>query len=279
MQKNWTAFIAAIAIALGFASTSRAEDKPAAKPIRVLLVCGGCCHDYAKQKDILAKGLAERANVEVTIAYDPGQKGVAPQGKLNPVYNNEDWAKDFDVVIHDECTDAVKDEAIIDRILKPHKDGLPGVVLHCGMHCYRSKGFPKSTPWFDFTGLVSTGHGAQLPIALSFIDKESPITKGMQDWTTINEELYNNAAGKLQDTAKALVRGKQTNKGKTDNNVVAWTNEYNGKTKVFATTIGHNNVTVGDPRYLDLVTRGLLWTTGHLTEDGKPAAGYEAVKK
>ena len=34
-----------------------------------------------------------------------------------------------------------------------------------------------------------------------------------------------------------------------------------------------------DPRYLDLVTRGLLWTTGHLTEDGKPAAGYEAAKK
>ena len=31
------------------------------KPLRVLLVTGGCCHDYAKQKDILAKGLMERA--------------------------------------------------------------------------------------------------------------------------------------------------------------------------------------------------------------------------
>jgi hypothetical protein len=35
---------------------------------------------------------------------------------------------------------------------------------------------------------------------------------------------------------------------------------------------------VADARYLDLVTRGLLWATGHLTDDGKPAAGYEAKK-
>ena len=57
-----------------------------------------------------------------------------------------------------------------------------------------------------------------------------------------------------------------------------WTNEYNKKTRVFATTLGHNDATVADDRYLDLVTRGLLWATGHLTDDGKPAAGYEAKK-
>jgi type 1 glutamine amidotransferase len=275
MRRNWTTVVGAIAVALIFATVADAQDKPAAKPIRVLLVCGGCCHDYANQKDILAKGLAERANVEVTIAYDP-DKGTK---HLNPVYEKNDWAKDYDVVIHDECTADVKDEAAIANVLKPHKDGLPGVVLHCGMHCYRSAGFPKSTPWFDFTGLVSTGHGAQLPIAINFVDKESPVTKGMADWTTIKEELYNNAAGKLHDTAKALARGKQTTKsGKVDDYVVAWTNEYNGKTKVFATTIGHNNETVADPRYLDLVARGLLWTTGHLTEDGKAAEGYGPKK-
>jgi type 1 glutamine amidotransferase len=267
MRRNW---IITAAFVVFVASSAFAQTKP----IRVLLVCGGCCHDYAKQKDILAKGLAERANVEVTIAYDP-DKGTK---HLNPVYEREDWSKDFDVVIHDECSADVKDEATIEKILKPHKDGLPAVVLHCGMHCYRSKGFPKATPWFDFTGLVSTGHGAQLPIAISFVDDASPITKGMKDWTTINEELYNNAAGQLQETAKALARGKQTDKGKTNDFVVAWTNTYNGKTKVFATTIGHNNQTVADPRYLDLVARGLLWSTGHLTDDGKPAAGCEGKR-
>ena len=46
------------------------------------------------------------------------------------------------------------------------------------------------------------------------------------------------------------------------------------KTRVFSTTIGHNNATVEDARYLDLVARGLLWATGKLNDDGTPAKGY-----
>jgi type 1 glutamine amidotransferase len=43
--------------------------------------------------------------------------------------------------------------------------------------------------------------------------------------------------------------------------VVAWANDY-GSTRVFSTTLGHNTVTVADERYLELVTRGLLWAVG-----------------
>ncbi len=46
-----------------------AQDTP--KPIRVLLVIGGCCHDYVSQKDILTKGVSKCAHVDWTIAYDP----------------------------------------------------------------------------------------------------------------------------------------------------------------------------------------------------------------
>jgi type 1 glutamine amidotransferase len=229
------------------------------KPIRALLVIGGCCHDYEKQKDILTKGISARANVEWTVAFDP-DKGTKHK---NPVYDNADWSKGFDVVVHDECCSDVREKEVVDAILKPHREGLPAVVLHCGMHSYRSEGFPKATPWFDLTGLITTGHGPQLPIEISFIDRDSAITKGLENWTTVNEELYNNAAGKLHDTAHALARGKQ---GK-DDCVVVWTNTYNDKTKVFATTLGHNNETVADPRYLDLVTRGLLWSVGKLDKE------------
>ena len=273
MKNRGIALFAAVLLFIAAAPRLLAADAP--KPLRVLIVLGGCCHDYANQQNILAKGITARANVECVIAYDPDKTTKHP----NPVYDNADWSKGFDVIIHDECTADVKDVAFIDKVLKPHKEGLPAVVLHCGMHSYRSEGWPKATPWFDFTGLVTTGHGAQQPIAISFVDKQSPITKGMADWTTINEEHYNNAAGKLQDTAKALARGKQTLKGRdgketTNDFVVAWTNNYIGKTRVFATTIGHNNATVDDPRYLDLVTRGLLWSANKLGEDGKPMAGY-----
>jgi type 1 glutamine amidotransferase len=263
-----------LAAVLALAGTGASTPKPA-KPIRALLVLGGCCHDYEHQKDVLARGIAERANVEVTIAYDPD----TTTSHKNPVYENPNWAKGFDVVIHDECTSDVKDIDFINTILAPHRAGLPAVFLHCGMHSYRSEGFPKSTPWFELTGMPSTGHGAQLPIVITFVDANSPITKGMADWTTIHEELYNNSAGKPLDTAHPLARGKQTfqaaggQPGVSDY-VCVWTNSYMGKTRVFATTLGHNTETVADPRYLDLVTRGLLWSVNKLGKDGKPAAGY-----
>ncbi len=264
----WGAALLAAVAAVGLlpASPSSAEEKAGekVKPLRALLVLGGCCHDYAKQKEILSKGISARAEVEVTIAYDPdtGTK------HLNPVYEKTDWAKGYDVIVHDECCSDVKDLDVINRILEPHRQGLPGVVLHCGMHCYRSEGWPKTTtPWFEFTGLATTGHGDQLPIAITFTDKENPITKGMKDWTTIKEELYNNYTGKLLDTAHGLATGTQTLKnGKDTTSVVVWTNTYNKKTRVFATTLGHNNATVEDPRYLDLVTRGLLWSCDKLND-------------
>ena len=270
MRKPIIALVAVI-LSLG----SMGAHRPT-KPIRVLLVLGGCCHEYEKQKDVLAMGLEARANVKVTIAYDP-DKGTE---HVNPVYESANWAADYDVVIHDECTSDVKDSHVIERILAPHKyTHVPAVILHCGEHSYRSEGWPQTTPWFDFTGVASTAHGPQVPIAVTYVDPGSNIIKGFDNWTTINEEMYNNSAGKLLDTAKALARGKQSYKNRDGSevnaeSVVVWTNTYAGKTKVFATTLGHNTATVSDPRYLDLVTRGLLWSVNKLNKDGKPAAGY-----
>ncbi len=261
----------------------------AADPLKVLLITGGCCHDYAKQKDILTEGLQARAHIVVAQIHTDDKSTKPPL----PIYGNPDYAKGYDLVIHDECSAAITDLAVIDGVLKPHRDGIPGVNLHCAMHSYRFGEYQQPVPagaenahWYEYLGLQSAAHGPQEPIALTFTDKASPITKGMADWTTIKEELYNNISilG-----GKELAKGKQTQpvkeKGpdgkpvvtgsKEVETIVVWTNEYGEKkTKVFSTTIGHNNETVNDPRYLDLVTRGVLWATGHLNEDGTPAKGY-----
>ncbi len=265
--------IGLLAINFSFAAEEAKEAAKEVKPLKVLLVLGGCCHDYAKQKDILKAGLEKRANVVVEIAYDP-DKGTK---HLNPVYEKEEWAKGFDLVIHNECSADVKDMDIVKRILKPHAEGTPGVVLHCGMHSYRTQGWndPKTpTPWQEFLGLQSTSHRRQLPIEINYVDKQHPVTIGLANWTTINEELYNNTAGKLLDTAHALARGKQ---GK-DDDIVTWVNVYEKKARVFATTLGHNNDTVADDRYLELVTRGLLWSCHKLNDDGTPMTGYGPKK-
>ena len=39
-------------------------------------------------------------------------------------------------------------------------------------------------------------------------------------------------------------------------------------------SLGMMAIEPNDPRNLDLVTRGVLWATGHINEDGTPAKGY-----
>jgi hypothetical protein len=258
----------------------------AEKPLRVLLVTGGCCHDYAAQKDILKKGLEARINVTVEHIHSDDKSTRPPL----PIFGNAEYAKGYDLVMHDECAADISDPAVVEAVLKPHRDGLPGVNLHCAMHSYRiGKPTDPVTPatphgyWFEYLGLQSSGHGPQRPIAISYTNKENAIVKGLANWTTGNEELYNNI--RVFDSATVLARGAQTVTGRdgtsrTNDFVVAWTNEYGPKkTRVFSTTIGHNNATVEDARYLDLVARGVLWATGHLKEDGTPADGYGARAK
>jgi putative membrane-bound dehydrogenase-like protein len=116
--------------------------------------------------------------------------------------------------------------------------------------------------------------------AIHFTDAAHPITKGLTDWTTINEELYNNVK---MHGGKPLAVGTQSQKSKDGEapveSVVAWTNEYGpNKTRIFSTTIGHNNETVADARYLDLVTRGLLWSCDKLNAEYlKPFTGKNEV--
>jgi hypothetical protein len=273
------------ALAVSTLALATATPSHAADPLKVLLVTGGCCHDYAAQKDILKKGIEERANAKVdiiyTAEYPEGANGKpdATKPKL-PIYGNPDYAKGYDVVIHDECSAGISDEKVVEGVLAPHRAGIPGVNLHCAMHCYRI-GNPNdpvtdlAAPhawWFSYLGLQSSGHGPQEPIDVKILDKDHPITKGIGDWTTIKEEHYNNI--KILDTAHPLAHGVQMVKDKAVDWVDVWTNTYQGKTRVFSTTLGHNNATVSDEKYLNLVTRGLLWATGHLNDDGMPAKGY-----
>ena len=240
----------ALLFLLAAASVGHAETKP----LKALLVAGGCCHDYAKQHIILSQGIQARANVQVDVVWTDDKSVTPPL----PLYDNPDWARGYDIIIHDECAAGVKDMALVKRILDVHKT-VPAVHLHCAMHSFRT----GTDVWFKHLGIQSASHGPQEPIAITFVDKEHPITKPLADWTTIKEELYNNV--NIFD-GHPLAMGKQVVKGKDVDYVVAWTNEKSGA-RSFSTTIGHNNDTVADARYLDLVTRGLLWAMDKLTPD------------
>lgn len=269
-------------VALAFAAVLPAEAQTV-KPIKVLVVSGGCCHHYAAQRAILEAGLKARIPVEVShVFYDPkpGEKATRP---ALPIYGNPHYADGYDVVLHNECAADEDSAEALDAVLAPHRLGMPGVNLHCAMHSYRSgtwkqpvKAGDANARWFEYTGIQSTGHGPQSPIHLVVDPAGHPVAQGFQPFVTANEELYNNLT---QFNVTPVLTGTQPEAQAEAERAlkfnVAWTHRYGPKqARVFSITLAHNEAGMADPRYLDLVARGLLWATGHLRDDGAAEAGY-----
>jgi len=249
---KWFLGIGLLLVGMVCSSVIAAEPKP---PIKALLITGGCCHDYSKQKFILPEGISARANVTWTIVQQGGSTTTA---KI-PYYENDDWAKGYDIVVHNECFADAADPQWTARVLRPHRAGTPAVVIHCAMHCYRD----KTNDWFEFLGVTSRGHGANYPFEIENLAKDNKIMEKFGDkWMTPKGELY--FIEKLWPTATPLAHAMSRDSKK--NEVCIWTNDYRN-TRVFGTTIGHHNEEMADPVFLDYMARGLLWACDKLNDD------------
>jgi len=140
------------------------------KPIRALLITGGCCHPYAEQAAILSKGISARAHISWTII---NQGGTAKDSKI-PLYEKSDWAKGFDILVHNECFADLTDVAWVKRITAPHQAGVPAVVIHCAMHSYRDA---KTDEWHKFLGVASHRHEQSRRFEVQNRKPQHPIMK------------------------------------------------------------------------------------------------------
>jgi putative heme-binding domain-containing protein len=251
-------------------STVRARQTENKKSIKAMLVTGGCCHDYEKQKKIITEGIQGRCKIKIdwTIVH---QGGTTTDTKI-PLYENKDWAKGYDIVIHNECFAGIGDKEWIERVLKPHREGVNAIVIHCAMHTFRNS---KDNDYRDFLGVTSRSHGPHHAFQVENLESNDPIMKGFgQTWDTPTGELYyvDNIGSKATPLARAFNSG-----GRKKQEVCIWKNEY-GKCRVFGTTIGHHNETMSTPKYLNFLTRGFLWAVDKLDEKNLKAPPVKKVR-
>jgi type 1 glutamine amidotransferase len=249
-------------------ATAADESTGSSKPLRALLITGGCCHDYDRQKVIIPEGVGARARVEWTIVHEGGKSN----DHRVSVYEKPDWAKGYDVIVHNECFAQVTDKAFIENVIAAHRNGTAAVVIHCTMHTFRDL---KSDEWREFLGVTTRRHGPQQPLDVKNLAPNDPIMKDFPlEWKTGKEELY--AIEKVWPDTEVLAQAYALDNKK--DHAVIWKHNY-GKGRVFGTTLAHNNDTMSDPVYLDMLTRGLLWACDKLDSDGKPAPAYRVSSK
>ena len=239
----------------------RAEQPRA---IRALYVTGGGFHEFVKQEGIVPPAVAQRARVTWTIDHTAGTSTEV----LIERHKNTDWTKEFDVVLYNMSFSYVVDVPWIERLAHAHRDsGVGAVILHGAVHSYRRS---ESRAWGELMGAFSLRHDSQRPLTVETVAPNHPIMRGMpQKWETIPEELYE--LERVWPTMVPLAQSFSIESKKPYPNI--WTNTH-GKARVFVTSLGHNTEMIANPMYLDMVARAVLWTTGHLKDDGTPAAGY-----
>lgn len=238
---------------VGMASiVAKTPPDPGPPPIRALLVTGGASHDYATRQEILTRGIRER--VSRPIEWVVRMQGLGDGSKRIPLFESTEWAKDCDIVVHDHCFPRVSDTSYVDRILAPHRAGLPALLLHGTMMSFRT----GDERWFDFTGVTTRSHERSSSIRVESVKGQNPLLAEFPFWEIPREELY-----RVEDTKVGLVAVSNASDPQGRTHLTTWTHRYGpSKTKVFATTLGNELGTVADAKYLDLISRGFLWALG-----------------
>jgi len=238
------------------AAVACAEDAP---KLKGLWCTGGCCHAYKKHAPLLTEKIGQYASVKFDVVFGLEQ------------FKEKDYAKDYDVVVYDLCYAKEKNKDLIGNVTGTTRDGKPTVIVHCSLHNFRDIDFDD---WRELMGLTSKGHDKFRALKTKKTADHPIIKFWPEDWSTPGEELYQNIKFWPSSTALMTCYSEQSKK----DHVVTWINKY-GKGRVFATTLGHNMLTVGQDDYHKLLANGLLWACEKLGDDGKPAAGYEGSGK
>jgi type 1 glutamine amidotransferase len=247
--------LASLAILLclfGFPTT----NVQAIEPVKILVITGGCCHDYEYQTRAMHEAFEERnIPVDWKVVNDGGKGTKAEIG----LYADKDWAKGFDVVIHNECFADTMSEEYIRGITKAHEGGANAVVIHCAMHTYRAT---KIDEWRKFLGVTSRHHDHQSKYPVKVIADKHLIMKDFpNDWVTPKDELY--IIETVWQTAEVLATSLSEKDGSS--HPVFWTNKF-GSARVFGTTFGHTNETFDDKFFRQALVRGTLWAAGKLEQ-------------
>ena len=235
------------------AARGPAMPRFAGKPrIRALMVAGGCCHDYPTQGGALMKLLQAELPVDWDFKYLGGTAG----SFIPKLYDDPNWYKGYDVVVHNECftpADSLISEQYLQNAAAATKAGIPALVIHCAMHTFRAE---PGDLWRGILGVRTVRHERAANIPIKVAAAQHPIMAGFKpDWVTPTDELYvieRTLPGTMPLATGTAPDGKEY--------PVAWT--HNNGARVFGTTLGHGVDTWNDPVFQKMMVQGFRWAVG-----------------
>jgi len=109
------------------------------------------------------------------------------------------------------------------------------------------------------------GHAVRHAFPVKLVDREHPVTHGMDSEFVVNDELYHRMTFKPGSHVLAAAFSDPALGGTGKDEPLAWTVSF-GKGRVFHTPLGHDTNAMYNPGFIALVARGAEWAaTGRVT--------------
>lgn len=244
------ALAALLAISLPLAL---AQEKKASRP-RVLIVTGADvdAHDWRTTTPVTRTILEGAGGFQVFVCEDPG------------ILESASALSSYDVIVlnYRNPPDARLGEAARKNLIAFVEGGKGLVGVHFVVNAWGD--------WEEFGKLIGrvwvgrrpgsekvSGHGPRGAFKVRITDRESPITKGIEDFEA-DDELYAKLAG---DTSiQVLATAHSADYSKADE-PMAWTLP-RGRGRVFVTVLGHDAKARENPAFGKLLVQGTKWAAG-----------------
>lgn len=223
-----------------FAMVARADD-----PIRALFITEEPAATESRV-EIITSGISRRSAVD--IKWEILQFAEVDSEEFPTTFDDTIESGSFDTVIYDLSPPSEERENWTERILAPHRDGTPAVILGGGLTLTG-----EVAAWSEFCGAIvkteSTGPDRELGVAISRANH--PITHLLEDWITPMDSPV---------MIENLVE-RPTRLASVDGTPACWTHLYGERNaRVFAIAFGESAESVAHPSFLTLLTRGFLWS-------------------
>jgi type 1 glutamine amidotransferase len=215
---------------------------------KALMVWGGWKgHEPRETTEVVAEALRGRGfEVELSEALDS--------------FKDEEKLKGLHLVVPCWTMGKIEPEQ-----LKPVSAAVEAGVGLGGWHGGMCDAFREQCSWQWMTGGQWVAHpgGGDVTYAVRIVDREHPITKGLEDFEVTSEQYYLH----VDPVVKVLAvtefppernMGNLAPDGKPVSMPVAWTKLW-GKGRVFYSSLGHSAETMRQSEVLEMTARGLEW--------------------
>ena len=243
MYQVQTFFLIAMSLLLISCSSLKQQAATEERGYKALYITSvGWFHDYQQQildvRDALENSSIQQMDVLV--------------GEVESLKSSEFW-QGYDLLIYNFCHAAHRDPKLIDNLIRPVKDGIPLMALHCSMHS-----FQFSPSWHGFLGLKTLRHEHQRQFEVETVNAHE-ITKNLPNkWSVSSDELYITENFQNDITPLISAYGVETKR----RHIQAWINSSH-KGQIFASTLGHHGSSYKQPKFKRL----LAGAANYLTEE------------